>query len=121
MVTVPHASEPDPETRRAAREAISPSRLLPGEDQDSPRLDDAMHWMTVYSELLAGKARMLDMLLKQLEVADRDETRLELTHDQTIMLAEIERFQKRLRYWHECEMRLRGEQAGPDGELRSGT
>lgn len=85
----------------------NPDRLLPGEESDVSRIEDAMHWMAVYTELLAGKARMLDLLLKQIDDTDRDEIRDELTHDQAIMLTELERFQRRLNYWHEREMRLR--------------
>lgn len=63
--------------------------------------------MAVYTELLAGKSRILDLTLKELESAAHGETQSELVHDQTLLLAELDRFHRRLRFWHEREMELR--------------
>lgn len=97
-----------PEEVKSARAAIDPGRLLPGEDPDGYLLEDAIHWVAVYSELLAGKTRVLDATIKELEAATHAETQSELTHDQTLLLAELERFQRRLRFWHDREVELRG-------------
>lgn len=101
------AEKPDPETVEAAREAITPDRLLPGEEPGSHLLEDVQHWVAVYTELLAGKSRILDLTLQELESATHDETQDELVHDQTLLLAELDRFQRRLQYWHDREMELR--------------
>jgi hypothetical protein len=102
------SQEPDPEAVRAADAAIDPDRLLPGEDPDSELLDDAEHWEAVYTELLAAKARILNTTLEQIEEAKHRIAQRELETDQTLLLAEIERFQRRLRHWHEREIELRG-------------
>lgn len=98
---------PDPQAVDAARQAIAPDRLLPGEDPDRHSLNDATHWVAVYTELLAGKSRILDLTLQTMEAADHSETQSELVHDQTLLLTELDRFQRRLRYWHERELELR--------------
>ncbi len=74
--------------------------------------DDAQHWVAVYTELLATKARILDITLEQMERTKRDEVQRELQGDQTVLLSEIERFQRRLRYWHDRELEL---SRSPDG------
>jgi hypothetical protein len=97
---------PDPEARKAAVEATDPNRLLPGEERDSRLADDVEHWVAVYTELLAAKALILDTTLQQLEKATREEVHQELQGDQTVLLNQIERFQRRLRYWHDREIEI---------------
>jgi hypothetical protein len=98
----------DPKAEQAAHEAIDPDRLLPSEDPDARHIDDAQHWVAVYTELLATKARILDTTLEQMEAAKHPAVAYELQTDQTVLLAEIERFQRRLRFWHDREVELRG-------------
>jgi hypothetical protein len=81
--------------------------VLPGEDLETDHLDDVEHWVAVYTELVAGKARILDATLVEMETARHDDTRNELVSDQTLLLAELDRFQRRLRFWHEREIDLR--------------
>jgi hypothetical protein len=99
--------KPDPEAVNAAREAIAPDRLLPGEDPERHLLEDAEHWVAVYTELLTGKSRILDLTVHELQSANYSETQDELVHDRTLLLAELERFQRRLRFWNERELELR--------------
>ena len=47
----------DDQAEEAADKAVDPDRLLEGEDPSTTYLDDATHWVTVYSELLGGQAR----------------------------------------------------------------
>lgn len=101
----------DPDAIRAAEEAIEPGRLLPGEDPESLLLDDSQHWAAVYTELLMTKTRILDATLEQMEAATHPAVQDELQSDQTVLVTEIERFQRRLRYWHDREVELRGRRA----------
>lgn len=71
-------------------------------------MEDVEHWVAVYTELLAGKSRILEATVQEMDGASHDDTRQELVSDQTLLLAELERFQRRLRFWHEREAALRG-------------
>ena len=99
----------DGRAQRAAENAVDQDRLLPNEDPASRTLEDVEHWVAVYTELLAGKARLLDVLLQQMEATRQEDATREFVGDQTMMLAEIDRFQRRLRFWHDREMEVRGQ------------
>jgi hypothetical protein len=45
----------DESAQEAADKAVDQERLLEGENPETPYLEDAAHWVTVYSELLAVK------------------------------------------------------------------
>lgn len=51
----------DPPSSGELHEAIDPGTLLPGEDPDSLFLEDAVHCVGVYGELLAMKAALLQV------------------------------------------------------------
>jgi hypothetical protein len=44
---------------KAAIEQVEPNRLLAGEDEGTPQVDDAVHWVKVYLELLEFKRSVL--------------------------------------------------------------
>jgi hypothetical protein len=78
---------------------VSPDRLLPGEEADSAHIDDARHWITVYSELLGLKQGMLTVIHEQ-AVELGPEARAEVERTDTIGVnAEAERFARRLGFW----------------------
>jgi hypothetical protein len=51
------------EAREAALDAVEPERLLEGEDENTAYLDDAVHWVKVYVELLEAEAARFERRL----------------------------------------------------------
>jgi hypothetical protein len=83
----------------AALEAIEPDRLLPGEDEDSVHLDDALHWTKVYSELLDFKHSLLTVAEDRItSMHDAARTEVEET-DLKILQAEAQRLARRQEFW----------------------
>ena len=87
------------EAENAALDAVEPERLLPGEEEDSVHLDDAVHWTKVYSELLDFKRSLLrvaeDRITSMYEAA---RTEVEET-DLKILQAEAQRLERRQEFW----------------------
>lgn len=92
--------------REAALASTDPERLLLNETADSNYLEDARHWVGVYTELVAGKARILDQMLQELERSRHPAVRDELDKDQIVMLSELDRFNRRLQFWQRREIEL---------------
>lgn len=87
------------EAAHAALDAVEPERLLPGEEEDSLHLDDAVHWTKVYSELLDFKRSLLRVAEDRItSMYDAARTEIEET-DLKILLAEAERLERRLGFW----------------------
>lgn len=83
----------------AALDAVEPERLLPGEEEDSVHLDDAVHWTKVYSELLDFKRSLLlvaEDRITSMNFAAR--TEIEET-DLKILQAEAQRLERRQEFW----------------------
>ena len=96
-------SDSDPpdaaEAADAAQEAVEPDRLLPGEDERTPHMDDALHWMKVYSELLDFKRRLLLVTDERL-VTMGDAARAEVEEtDLKVIQAEADRLERRFDFW----------------------
>src|SRR5579864_1455765 len=86
----------------AARRAVDQEALLDGEDPDSPHLDDAEHWISVYHELIEFKASVLASSADEIAGLDHKESRGEAKHvDVTILRAELERFRRRMAFWQD--------------------
>ena len=51
---------------------------------------------------------MLDSATQSMEAARHGEVGVELRNDQTILLAELSRFQRRLDFWHARQTELEG-------------
>lgn len=99
----------------AALDAVEPERLLHGERVDTPYLDDAEHWATVYAELLDFKQSLLADAREH--VASMDKTavcEVEAT-DMKILQAEAERFERRLEFWRDRARLLAEPHSDPDG------
>jgi hypothetical protein len=84
---------------QAALEQVQPDRLLAGEDSGTVHLDDAIHWVKVYSELLEFKRSVLATTEKHVVTMDPDAgTEVQQT-DLKALHAEAMRFERRLVYW----------------------
>jgi hypothetical protein len=83
---------------RELRQILDPSSGLPGEDPSSSRPEDAVHWISVYSELLSLK-RTLISRSRALEEGLTDDALREAHIDERLLLAQQDRYRARLRYW----------------------
>ncbi|HUZ68767.1 MAG TPA: hypothetical protein VMU65_03575 [Candidatus Saccharimonadales bacterium] len=99
-VRPPGSDAPDAdEAAEAAQDAVEPERLLPGEDERTPHMDDAQHWMKVYGELLDFKRRLL-MVTDERLVSMGDAARAEVEDtDLKILRAEADRLERRFDFW----------------------
>ena len=93
--------------KRASAHAVDPDRLLDGEDPTTRYVEDAAHWITVYSELLLFKERLVDTadeaLRNMTELLARDEVS---STDLVVLTAERDRLRRRLDYWKERQREL---------------
>ena len=93
--------------KRASAHAVDPDRLLDGEDPTTRYVEDAAHWITVYSELLLFKERLVDTadeaLRNMTELLARDEVS---STDLVVLTAERDRLRRRLEYWKERQREL---------------
>ena len=91
----------------AARESVAPERLLAGEDPASKFVEDAAHWIAVYSELLLFKERLVDTAQQGMLNLTEDLARAEVARtDLLVLTAERERFRGRLEFWKERRREL---------------
>jgi hypothetical protein len=86
--------------REVAQNLMDPGHLLPGEadSESSPLLADAEHWHQVYAELLTFKRTLLRTAELHKDgapaaVAD------EVSGDEVLLRAELERLERRHRLW----------------------
>jgi hypothetical protein len=88
------------EAEHSAQSSRNPHGLLPGEDPASPYSEDAVHWATIYRELITFKE---SVLREYPEPQDRlsESTEAELRHDEEGLQVELERLRLHLRYWEE--------------------
>lgn len=91
----------------AADNAVDHDRLLDGEDPETRYVEDAAHWITVYSELVLFKERLVDSATEALrnmtEALARDEIS---STDLIVLTAERDRLKRRLDYWKERQRDL---------------
>jgi hypothetical protein len=93
---------PPPEkAEKAADRAVSDERLLPGEDPSSRYPEDATHWITVYSELLAFKQEILRQSTDRAAVMIPAARREVETTDLIVLRAEEARLERRLGFWQQ--------------------
>lgn len=105
LVTTASSMNPD----EAVIRAVDGDTLLEGEDPDTPHIEDADHWISVYRELIAFKRSLLDSTNEDAAQLDHREARQEATHvDGAILRAELERFRRRLQFWQERRVELEG-------------
>ena len=99
---------PDEGAEEAADKAADDDRLLEGEDPDTPYLEDASHWVTVYSELLAVKRELVGVSEDRLPDISTEARRELATTDLVVLDAEMKRFSRRLAYWRKRCVELGG-------------
>ncbi len=108
----PDGSDRDTSTEQAALDEVEPNRLLAGEDESTQHLDDALHWIKVYAELLDFKRKVLNTTEDSLETMDPDASQEVTDTDLIALNAEALRFDRRLAYWRRraAAMRARDEE-----------
>lgn len=88
------------EAEHSAQSNRNPHGLLPGEDPASPYPEDAIHWATIYRELITFKESLLRQYREQQDrLAEPIEA--ELRHDEDGLQVELERLRLHLGYWEE--------------------
>jgi hypothetical protein len=98
----------DDQTDEAAEKTVDPERLLEGEDPRTTYLDDATHWVTVYSELLAVKRDLVAVSEGKLPDLAKEARHEVATTDLVVLDAEMKRFSQRLSFWRERCVELGG-------------
>lgn len=73
--------------------------LQAGEDIESPYLEDAEHWVTVYRELVEFKHDLLREIEQHVDGSDLPQSRQEMRRDRRATEVELERIQLHLEYW----------------------
>lgn len=78
--------------------ALDERTLLPDEDPSSEYIDDALHWILVYTELLRFKASMIEAAERSSEGMTAA-ARADIGVDQNLLGAQAQRYRVRLEYW----------------------
>jgi len=73
-------------------------QALPGEDPLTTYLEDAIHWIHVYEELLGFKRHVIGSADEVLEQASPEVAR-EGNADKDLLRAQAQRYEKRLEFW----------------------
>lgn len=87
---------------------VDPKHRLPGEvdSERSPLLEDAQHWLQVYAELLTFKRTLLRTAEVHKEGAPQAVVS-EVSGDQAVLRAELDRLEQRHRFWEHRAHELR--------------
>jgi len=89
-----------PDADEAAERAVDEAALLDGEDPRSTHPEDVTHWINAYTELIAFKEGLLNKSRSEISEMENPNARKEADAvDVTILVAELDRYQKRLRFW----------------------
>src|SRR5438105_15937958 len=83
----------------AARKAADPDRLMKGEDPDTTFLEDALHWRSVYEELVGFKRDMIGLKEATTEVVPEPAAEEIERTDGVVLDRELHRLQDRLDFW----------------------
>jgi hypothetical protein len=103
------------EDEKAALEQVEPDRLLAGEDEATRHVDDAIHWVKVYSELLEFKRSVLATTQRHVVTMDSDASAEVQQTDLKALHAEALRFERRLVYWRSRIATLQAQSGTSDG------
>jgi hypothetical protein len=89
-----------PDADEAAERAVDEAALLDGEDPGSTHPEDVTHWINAYTELIGFKEGLLNKSRSEISEMENPNARKEADAvDVTILVAELDRYQKRLRFW----------------------
>jgi hypothetical protein len=94
---------------KAALEEVEPDRLLAGEDEKTRHIDDAVHWVKVYKELLEFKRSVLATTEDHVGTMDPDASAEVQETDLKALHAEALRFERRLVFWRTRIAAMQGE------------
>ncbi|MEO8899184.1 MAG: hypothetical protein ABI352_08515 [Candidatus Dormibacter sp.] len=92
----------------AGEKAVDEDRLLDGENPKTLYLDDAAHWVTVYTELLAVKRELVGVSEAHLPDMPEEARREVASTDLVVLDAEMKRFSRRLEFWRQRCVQLGG-------------
>ncbi|GAC1574775.1 MAG: hypothetical protein NVS3B18_08380 [Candidatus Dormibacteria bacterium] len=98
----------DEPAEAAADKTVDDERLLEGENPDTQYLEDATHWVTVYSELLDVKRELVGVSEDRLPELQKEARQEVASTDLVVLDAEMKRFSRRLAYWRERCVELGG-------------
>ncbi len=110
----------DQSAHDAAQRAIDPDRLLEGENPETPYLEDATHWVTVYADLLSVKRDLLGVSELRLPDLPKEARQEVATTDLVLLDTEMKRFSRRLTYWRQRCVELGGSVATVSEERTPG-
>jgi len=77
---------------------MATDRLLAGENPETIRPRDAHHWITVYAELVGFKNQLLVRVNEGMEAVS-SAARVDLQEDVDLVVAQLGRYERRLRFW----------------------
>ena len=80
--------------------ALDQHTLLPDEDPSTEYLEDALHWILVYSELIQFKETMLASAASASEGLT-PAARQDIAIDQVLLRAQADRYRARSAFWYE--------------------
>lgn len=92
----------------AGEKAVDEDRLLEGENSNTPYLDDATHWVTVYTELLGVKRELVGVTEAHLPDMQVEARREVASTDLVVLDEEMKRFSRRLEFWRNRCVELGG-------------
>ena len=87
------------------------SHLQAGEDVETPYLDDAEHWVSVYRELVDFKHELLGQIDQHVAGADHLQSEQEMERDRRATELELERIKLHLAFWEQRREELSGHSA----------
>ena len=91
----------------AADKSVDPERMLPGEDPTATGIEDAVHWVAVYAELVLFKERLVDQAQQSiLQVTDAAARKEIATTDLIALSAERDRLVRRFDFWKQRQKEL---------------
>lgn len=88
----------EPPSSSDLKRAADPHTLLPGEDPESGYVEDALHWIRVYGELVSVKMALLERSDQMLQGVS-DDAIAEADLDHRLLRAQADRYSSRREYW----------------------
>jgi hypothetical protein len=83
----------------AARRAIDADLRLDGEDPNTSLVEDAVHWVKVYTELLAFKEHLLELSASDIGAMSELDARSDAATDEVLLEHQAGRYRRRLAEW----------------------
>jgi hypothetical protein len=94
------------EALSAAWEGADLERTIVGEDPTSDSLEDARHWVAVYSHLVKLEQELFDVLAKMIPRMPTDAKREAEETNLPLLASQAERFRHRLAFWSKRKREL---------------